>query len=161
MVLGPPTGGHYLQHRFVWLLSSDLLYELLPFFFTPNQVFVEHNMANATSFKSNCPKSINRVHLLCILDNNNLTETGSKSSFDPAYFHQKLSTEVILLSNSYTKLLWIDAIDRKGSHRRKYFLKTVQDSIGCTLSYMCERSRQKNIENPSRLLKVEMNFDDF
>ena len=52
MVVRPPTGGHYLQHRFVWLLLLDLFYELLPFFFTPNQVFVEHNMANATSFLS-------------------------------------------------------------------------------------------------------------
>ena len=50
IVVRPPTGGHYLQHRFVWLLLLDLLYELLPFFFTPNQVFVEHNMANATSY---------------------------------------------------------------------------------------------------------------
>ena len=30
--------------------GEDLFYELLPFFFTPNQVFVEYNMANATSF---------------------------------------------------------------------------------------------------------------
>ena len=29
--------------------GEDLFYELLPFFFTPNQVFVEHKMANATS----------------------------------------------------------------------------------------------------------------
>ena len=50
MVVRPPTGGHYLQHRFGWLLSLDLLHELLPFFFTPNQVLVEHNMANATSY---------------------------------------------------------------------------------------------------------------
>ena len=50
MVVRPPTGGHYLQHRFVWSLLLDLCYELLPFFFTPNQVFVEHKMANATSF---------------------------------------------------------------------------------------------------------------
>ena len=49
MVVRPPTGGHYLQHRFVWLLLLDLFYKFLPFFFTPNQVFVEHNMANATS----------------------------------------------------------------------------------------------------------------
>ena len=49
MVVRPPTGGHYLKYRFVWLLLLDLFYELLPFFFTPNQVFVEHNMANATS----------------------------------------------------------------------------------------------------------------
>ena len=52
MVVRPPTGGHYLQHRFVWLLLLDLLYKFLPFFFTPNQVFVEHNMANATSFQA-------------------------------------------------------------------------------------------------------------
>merc|ERR1712074_322051 len=50
MVVRPPTGGHYLHYRFFWLLLSDLCYELLPFFFTPNQVIVEHKMANATSF---------------------------------------------------------------------------------------------------------------
>ena len=106
-------------------------------------------------------KNINRVHLLYILDNNNLTETGSKSSFDLAYFHQKMSTEVILLGNFYTKLSWKDAIDRKGSHRSKYFLETAPERIGCPLSYMCERSRQKHTETPSHLLKVKMNFDDF
>ena len=90
-----------------------------------------------------------------------MIETGSKSSIDSAYFHQKLSTEVILLSTFYTNLSWKDAIDRKGAHRRKYFLKTVPDSIGCPLSYMCERSRQKNTETPFRLLKVEINCDDF
>ena len=94
-------------------------------------------------------------------DNNNLTETGSKSSFDHAYFHQKLSTEVILLSNFYTNLSWKDAIDRKGAHWRKYFLKTIPDSVGCPLSYMCERSRQKTTKTPYRLLKVEINFDNF
>ena len=50
MVVRPPTGGHYLQHRFVRLLLLEMFYELLPFFFMPNQVFVEHDMANATCF---------------------------------------------------------------------------------------------------------------
>ena len=61
MVVRPPTGGHYLQHRFVWLLLLDLCYELLPFFFTPNQVFVEHKMANATSFTYVDNLAISRV----------------------------------------------------------------------------------------------------
>ena len=49
MVVRPPTGGHYLQHRFVRLIFLELFYELLHYFFLSNQVFVEHKMANATS----------------------------------------------------------------------------------------------------------------
>ena len=62
MVVRPPTGGHYLQHRFVWLLLLDLFYELLPFFFTTNQVFVELNMANATSFLLLSVKRLNPLN---------------------------------------------------------------------------------------------------
>ena len=79
MVVRPPTGGHYLQHRFVWLLLSDLLYELLPFFFTPNQVFVEHNMANATSwFQTNIKKS-------CHSRERNLASPSSPGLTDMTY----------------------------------------------------------------------------
>ena len=95
------------------------------------------------------------LHLFDVKNQNDYTktETGSKSLFDSAYFHQKLLTEIILLSNFYTNLSWKDANGRKGAHRRKYFLKTVPDSIGCPLSYMCERSRQKNTETDRKILR--------
>ena len=50
VVVKPPIGGQYLQHRFVQLLLLEMFYELLLFFFMPNQVFVEHIMAKATSY---------------------------------------------------------------------------------------------------------------
>ena len=48
MVVRPPSNSHYHLHQFVQLLLLVMFYELLPFFFMPNQIFVEHNMANAT-----------------------------------------------------------------------------------------------------------------
>ena len=56
---------------------------------------------------------------------------------------------------------WKDAIGRKGAHWRKYFLKTVFNSMKSTLSHMCESRVWKNFETPFYSFKVDSFFSIF
>ena len=66
-----------------------------------------------------------------------------------------------MLNSFHLNMPWKDVMQTQGSHRRKYFLKTVFNSIKCTQSRIIESRVRKNFETPFYSFKVESFFNIF